>query len=99
VVEVLGPGGEFSSDLGHAPEEFDVQELLAKPPVETLDVGVLRGLARADESQLDLVEVRPDLHDLPGELAAVVDRNGGGLPALPDGLVQGICHIGTQVSQ
>jgi hypothetical protein len=61
-----------------------VQALVAEPPVEALDEGILDGLARSNELEPDVGRILPRVHRAADELAAVVRRNRGRRPAPND---------------
>lgn len=94
LVVVHSPGGQFPGHLGHAPEQFHIQAFVPEPSVEALDIAILRGPAGADEGELDLVQVGPGVHDLAGELAAVVHRDRDRFIPVQEGPIQGFRHIG-----
>lgn len=68
-------------------EPADAQALLAQLAVETLHVGVLRGLARLDVHKVDLAVQGPGKEVPTGQLRAVVTANSSRRAAkLPGGL-------------
>ena len=64
------------------------QALLAQPPVEALDMRVLRRLARLDVAQFDLPLQRPGEEMTTRELGAVVAANRVWSPTPGDDLIQ-----------
>ena len=49
-----------------------VQAFIAQPSIERFDVGILIGFARLDQSQGDVMLMRPAQHRLAAELLAIV---------------------------
>src|SRR5207237_10675669 len=70
-IVVLTPGFDCFARLAEAHEPVLVETLVAHAPVEALDVGVLVGLARLDEMQLDPVRMSPRVERPADELTAV----------------------------
>src|SRR5580700_6624173 len=64
--------------MSHSQEPVLVQALVAELAVEGFDVGVLVGLAGADEGQLDVALIRPGIEDLAFELRAMINGDGSG---------------------
>ena len=73
-VVIAPPIGDDSSGLEQVLEPADAQALLAQLAVETLHVGVLRGLARLDVNQIDLAIQCPGKEVATGQLRAVAPR-------------------------
>ena len=67
----------FDRSLGarQADKPVLVQTLVAKLPVEALDVRVLDRLARSNETQLDAARIRPHIERPSRKLGPVVDDN------------------------
>ncbi len=59
--------------MRQAGEPMLVQAFLSEAAVERFDVGVLVGLARLDEEQLNTPGVGPVQHGSPAELIAIVN--------------------------
>ena len=53
-------------------EAVFVQAFIAQPSIERFDVGILIGFARLDQSQGDVMLMRPAQHRLATELLAIV---------------------------
>ena len=68
-------------------EDVGIQHLGSVGLVEALDEGVLVGLARCDEAQVDLSILGPIDEGVGGQLAAVVQAQRGGLPVQFDQLI------------
>lgn len=67
---------DYDTDLGHGPEHFAVEELVAHGAVEPLGVTVLFccGDAHCDEDRFNPAATMPIVHGLGDELTAAVDR-------------------------
>src|SRR6476469_1602554 len=78
LVIVLSPCFDFELRIGQRQEPVRVQTLGAEAPVKRLDLGVIGRFAWTREVQLDTVLIRPAVHRLGNEFAAVVglDRRG-----------------------
>src|SRR5262245_22293463 len=82
-VVVEAPGRDRADRVGQAHKPARVQALVAELPVEALDEGVLHGLARLDEAQLDASLVGPLVQQPARELRSVVQyQRLGRTPAL-----------------
>ena len=66
------PGLNFCPGVMQAHEPVFVQTFLTQPAVEAFDHGVVGGLARPAEVQLDAAFIGPFVHHLADELAAIV---------------------------
>jgi len=72
LVVIATPGGDDPPGFEQVLKPTDAQALLAQLAVETLQVGVLRGLARLDVNQIDLALQGPGQEVPTGQLRAVV---------------------------
>ena len=70
-VVVVPPAVDLVASVAERAEPVEVQALLAELPVETLDEGVLDGLARLDEPKPDASPLGPVEHRPAGSLRAV----------------------------
>ena len=71
---VVLPSPSLDQDLGllERVEDLSVQELVAKLPVERLDVAVLPWTPALDEERPDIHSLQPISHSLGREFGAVV---------------------------
>jgi len=67
--------------MGHGMEQVHIQSLVSGRPIETLNVSVLRRLARLDILHRDPVVVGPVNERSAEKLRAVVTANRGGFSA------------------
>ena len=72
------PSLDFAPGIADRQEPVYVQKFLAQPPVEGLDLRVIRRFPGAREILLDTVLLGPSIHGLRYELRAVIhfDRTG-----------------------
>ena len=75
-----------------AGEPMLVQALLSVAAIETLDVGVLRWLARVDEIQLDAVIIGPSIQRSPAQFRAIIDDQDIGVSSLTGHAFQHLDH-------
>ena len=73
-VVVATPGGDDPSGFEQILEPADAKALLTQLTVETLHVGILRGLARLDVNQVNLLIQRPGKEVATGQLRAIAPR-------------------------
>ena len=71
-VVVRAPVGQRGAGMGQRRDQGFVQQLIAQPPVEAFDEGVLRRLARRDVVPVDLAFVGEGESRVRGELGAVI---------------------------
>jgi len=89
----MAPDGDLPSGVKQVLKPTDPQTLFAQPPVKAFDIGVLRGLARLDMNQLDLLLNAPGQKMTTGQFRAVVAANRARLSALLDNF--GLRHCPT----
>ena len=77
LVVILAPVRDDPPGLEQVLEPADAKALLAQLAVETLHVGVLRGLSRLDVNQVDLVIQGPGKEMPTGQFRAVAPREAG----------------------
>lgn len=75
------PALDDLSGLVHRDEPMLVQALVPELAVERFDVGVLHGLARANEGEHDVICVGPGIQHLAFELRAMINSDRLGQPA------------------
>src|SRR5262245_55370251 len=75
LVVIATPLGDHSSCVREGVEIVVVQAFVAKLPVEALDVGILRGLARGDELEIDAMTISPSIKRPTGEFRPLVGAN------------------------
>ena len=71
-IVVITPVGQGGAGMGQRRDQGFVQQLVAQPPIEAFDKGVLRGLARCDAVPVDLAFVGEGESRVRGELGAVI---------------------------
>ena len=79
-VEILLPGGENGAGLGERREERLIEALVAQPPYEALDEGVLLRLAGRDVVPGHTARLHPLEHDHASELVPLSDTQLLGRP-------------------
>ena len=79
-VEVLPPLGDGAADVVEAKEQALIQQLVAHPAIEALDIPVLHRLARRDVVPFDAMILRPGEDGVRGELRAGSETITPGLP-------------------
>src|SRR5579885_2523775 len=87
-VVIATPSGDNPPGFEQVLEPADAKALLTQLAVETLHVGILRGLARLDVNQIDLAIQRPGKEVAALQLRAIVTTYGPWQTALGDDLVK-----------
>ena len=83
-VVVVGPCGDHDARVCQVAEHGLVEQLVAHPPVETLDEAVLHGLARRDVVPFDPVLGTPPQDRVTGQFRPIIADNHAGLSAALD---------------
>ena len=87
-VVVLHPGGDLEVGMREAEEQRLVQQFIAHPTIEALDIAVLHRPARRDVMPLHADLAAPCQHGIGGQLCAIVADDHARLAAPGDQLGQ-----------
>ena len=79
LIVLLFPNLQLCPRIRQILEPVHVQALLPQAPVERLNVGIIRRLARPRELQGNLVGIRPEIYQAPGKFWTIVTTDGVGL--------------------
>ena len=74
-VVLLLPRLDDGAGMRQTAEPVQIQALIAKPAVEALDMGVLRGLAGVNEISRHAMCIGPSVQDAPSKLWTIVHAN------------------------
>lgn len=90
-VVIPPPGRDADSRFGQRTEPVLIEAFVPELTVERLDEGILRGLTRLNQLQLDVALIGPLIECLAGELGPLVGADRFRVAAKPRHLVQRPC--------